>query len=93
MSVSLVRLLVVERVTEEVVRFAAVNSSLAALLDELDDLELELEEDDFFDDSPETDTELESILVAASWRLRTIAVAQIAPKIITTTTAMITVGK
>lgn len=90
MSVSLVRPLVVERVTEEVVRFAAVNSSLAALLD---DLELELEEDDFFDDSPETDTELESILVAASWRFRTIAVAQIAPKIITTTTAMITVGK
>ncbi|MFC2666717.1 MAG: LemA family protein, partial [Limosilactobacillus fermentum] len=37
MSVSLVRLLVVERVTEEVVRFAAVNSSLAALLDELED--------------------------------------------------------
>ena len=52
MSVSLVRLLVVERVTEEVVRFAAVNSSLAALLDKLEDFELELEEDDFFDDSP-----------------------------------------
>lgn len=69
MLVFLVRLLVVERVMEEVVWFVVVNFSLVVLLDELEDLELELEEDDFFDDFLEIDMELELILVVVFWWL------------------------
>ena len=43
-------------------------------------------------DSPETETELESILVAESEWFLTIAVSQIAPRMITTRAPTITVG-
>ena len=80
-------------VTALLVRFVAVSLILLDVFFELDEDFFLLELEDFLLDSPETLTELLSILVDESLWLRTIAVSQIAAKTTITTIIAISVGR